>query len=254
MQTLAGPEIELTDGSELTVTVGVVRLHPVVAFVKVKVTFPEDNPVITPELVTVARALLLLIHVPPVVGVSVAVLPTQTEAGAVTIGNELIVTGEVLLLHPVVLLVKVKVTFPGDTPVITPAFVTVALAELLLVHVPPVVGERVAVLPTQTETGEVIAGEATTVTEGVVRLHPVVVLVKEKVTFPADTPVIKPAFVTIAIAVLLLVHAPPVVGERVAVLPTQTEEGEVTTGKTLTVIEVDVAAPEQPFPSVTVTE
>jgi hypothetical protein len=38
-------------------------------------------------LVTVAIALLLLVHVPPVVGLRVAVLPTHTAAGAVTVGS-----------------------------------------------------------------------------------------------------------------------------------------------------------------------
>jgi hypothetical protein len=69
--------------------------------VNVNVTEPADTPVITPALVTVATAGLLLIHVPPLVGDNVAVLPTHTFAGAVTTGNAFTVTDEVVLLHPV---------------------------------------------------------------------------------------------------------------------------------------------------------
>ena len=55
----------------------------------------------------------------------------------------------------------------------TPALVTVAIAGLLLTHVPPVVGDNVAVLPTHTVAGAVTTGKAFTVTEEVVLLHPV---------------------------------------------------------------------------------
>jgi hypothetical protein len=60
--------------------------------------------------------------------------------------------------------VNVNVTEPADTPVITPALVTVATAGLLLVHVPPLVGDNVAVLPTHTDAGAVTTGKAFTVT------------------------------------------------------------------------------------------
>ena len=127
----------------------------------------------TPALVTVAIAGLLLTHVPPFVGDNVAVLPTQTVAGAVTTGKAFTVTEEVVLLHPVAVAVKVKVTDPGATPVMTPALVTVAIAGLLLTHVPPVGGDDVAVPPTHTDAGAVTTGKAFTVTEEVVLLHPV---------------------------------------------------------------------------------
>ena len=140
---------------------------------KVNVTEPAATPVITPALVTVAIAVLLLVHVPPDVGDKVAVLPTHTAAGAVTVGRALTVTEEVVLAHPVVPSVNVNVTDPAATPVITPAFVTVAIAVLLLVHVPPDVGDKVAVLPTHTVAGAVTVGFALTVTDEVALLHPV---------------------------------------------------------------------------------
>ena len=54
-------------------------VHPVAVSVKVKVTVPALMPDTTPVFVTVATAVLLLIHVPPVVGVTVAELPTHTS-------------------------------------------------------------------------------------------------------------------------------------------------------------------------------
>ena len=69
----------------------------------------------------------------------------------------------VVLVHPVVPSVNVNVTDPADTPVITPAFVTVAIDVLLLIHVPPVVGDNVAVLPAHTVAGAVTVGLGLTV-------------------------------------------------------------------------------------------
>jgi hypothetical protein len=54
-------------------------VQPVTVSVKVKVTVPALMPDTTPVFVTVATAVLLLIHVPPVVGVTVAELPTHTS-------------------------------------------------------------------------------------------------------------------------------------------------------------------------------
>jgi hypothetical protein len=51
--------------------------------------------------------------------------------------------------QPVAVNVKVKVAVPGATPVTTPPFVTVATAGLLLVHVPPVLGDNVVLFPIQ---------------------------------------------------------------------------------------------------------
>ena len=69
----------------------------------------------------------------------------------------------VVLLQPVVPSVKVKVTLPAETPVTTPALVTVAMAGLLLTHVPPAAGVTLVVKPTHTEAGAVTIGRALTV-------------------------------------------------------------------------------------------
>ena len=115
---------------------------------------------------------------------------------------------------------------------------------MLLVHVPPVVGDKVIVEPIQTCEPAVTTGLAFIVTELVVALHPVVVLVKVNAAVPAVTPVTTPALVTVAFA-LLLVHVPPVVGVKVIVEPIQTCEPAVTTGKAFTVTVV-LALAEQP--------
>ena len=70
---------------------------------------------------------------------------------------------EVVALQPVIELVKVNVAVPADNPVTTPAFVTEANDGLLLIQVPPVVGDKVIVLPTFTETGAETTGMALTV-------------------------------------------------------------------------------------------
>ena len=60
-----------------------------------------------------------------------------------TVGVEVTVTEEVVLLQPVAVSVKVNVTIPPVRPVTTPALVTEkAMAPLLLIQVPPVVGVR----------------------------------------------------------------------------------------------------------------
>ena len=82
----------------VTVTDEVVALQPVVVLVKVKVTLPDPTPVITPPLVTVATEVLLLVQVPPDVGVSWPVLPAQSDVGAVTEGLALTVISPERLL------------------------------------------------------------------------------------------------------------------------------------------------------------
>ena len=68
---------------------------------------------------------------------------------------------------------KVNVTLPAATPVTNPALVTVALVGSLLVQEPPVVGDSVIVLPTQTDDPALTTGKELTVTDEVVLLQPV---------------------------------------------------------------------------------
>ena len=69
------------------------------------------------------------------------------------------VTVEVVALQPVIELVNMKVAVPADIPVTTPALVTEAINGLLLIQVPPVLGDKVIVLPTATETGAETTGK-----------------------------------------------------------------------------------------------
>jgi hypothetical protein len=126
--------------------------HPVVALVNVILAVPPVTPVTTPPLLIVATAGLELIQVPLVVGVKLVAAPIQTVAGdgTVIIGNALTVIEAVVLLQVVVVFVNVKVEVPANNPVTTPALVTEAIVGLLLIQVPPDVGDNVMVLPTQT--------------------------------------------------------------------------------------------------------
>lgn len=135
----------------LIVVVGL-ETQPVDVCVNVKVAEPEDCPVTTPALVTVAIVALLDVQVPPVVGDNVVVLPVQMVVGPVTVTVGLpltVMADEALETQPVVELVKVKVALPAATPVTMPALLMVATAVLLDVQVPPLAGERELVAPAQ---------------------------------------------------------------------------------------------------------
>lgn len=100
--------------------------HPVVLLVNVNTTVPAAIPVTNPEFVTIATEGLLLIHVPPVVGVTVAEEPSQTPEAPPKTGKAFTVTLPVVAEQPVVASVNVNVAEPDETPVTIPALVTVA--------------------------------------------------------------------------------------------------------------------------------
>ena len=102
---LADPEVCASEPFEqsFTVTISVVALQPVVASVKVKVAVPAEIPVTTPAPVTSATLLLLLIQVPPVVGLNVVVSPALISVRPVmeTDGSALISTSVIAIpVHP----------------------------------------------------------------------------------------------------------------------------------------------------------
>ena len=252
MQILLAPT-RVATGAAFTVTAEVgADTQPVTELVKVKVAVPAVTPVTTPALLTVATAALLLAQVPPVVGDKLVVLPTQIALAPVilTTGGAFTVTADVGAEAQPAALVKIKVAPPAPTPVTTPALVTVATAALLLAQVPPVVGDKVVVPPTQIVLLPVrlAAGMALTVMEGVAaETQPVAVLVKVKVADPAATPVTTPAALTVATAGLLLVQVPPLVGETPLMAPTQIllVPVIVATGEAFTVT-AEVGAETQP--------
>jgi hypothetical protein len=247
------PVMEVTGLAFIVIAAVGFDTQPVVVLVNVNVAVPPTIPVTTPALVTVATAVLLLTHVPPVAGDNVVVEPSQMVDAPVMLTVGLATTVIALVAfdtQPVAVLVKVKVAEPAAIPVTKPTFVTVAIAELLLTHVPPVVGDNVVVDPTQMDEAPVMltVGFALTVTALVgFEAQPVDVLVKVNVALPAATPVTTPALVTVAIAVLLLTHVPPVVGESVVVVPTHIVVAPVmlTVGLAI-MVTADVAFDTQP--------
>jgi hypothetical protein len=94
MQIDCGPDT-LTRGLPITVSgVEALDTHPVAVAVKVNVVVPADMAVITPDKLIWATELLLLTHVPPVVGDMVVLVPIHAVDGPVKaiVGLALIVT------------------------------------------------------------------------------------------------------------------------------------------------------------------
>jgi hypothetical protein len=219
----------------------------------VNVTEPADTAVTTPALSTVARAGLLLTQVPPEVGDRFVVSPTQITLSPVipTTGSGSTVTETVLALQfGNAFLVNVKYTVPPDNAVTTPLLVTVAMVLLLLAQVPPEVGVKLVVAPTQIVVAPVTftTGKALIVTMEVASdTQPVVEFVKVKVAVPTAIPVTTPSFATVAMAGSLLAQVPPEVGDKVVVDPMQIllEPVILTTGNGFTVTG-EVAAETHP--------
>jgi hypothetical protein len=102
------------------------------------VTLPAEIPDTTPELLTVAKEVLLLLHVPPEdVLLNGMVCPVHRMLfPTILAGNELTVTGVVTAQPPGI--AYVIVADPEENPETTPVFTsTIATSVLLLLHVPP---------------------------------------------------------------------------------------------------------------------
>jgi len=101
---------------------------------------PPATPVTIPELEpTVASAVLLLVHVPPVVAsLNVVVANGQRTIVPVIAAGSGLTVSVVVVKHPVGAVYVIITVVPPVTPVTIPDDEpTVALAVLLLVHVPP---------------------------------------------------------------------------------------------------------------------
>jgi hypothetical protein len=178
---------------------------------------------------------LLLDHVKPVPPVKLTVVePTHTCEGPATAGIGFTVIVDEVLEQPVAVLVKINDVEPTASPVTTPLGEIVAIVEIPPVQEPPVEGVKLILAPLQTCVGPPKTGRALITTAEVVSEHPEDVSKNLNVTLPGlagVTGVIIPDVLpTVAIFVAKDVHVPPVVGERVPVLPTQTEAGEVRIG------------------------
>lgn len=184
----------LTVGFAVTVILNVL-VQPLAVSVNVSTTVFALTPVTIPALVTVATPGDAEDQVPPELGVTVVKLPIHIlDDAAKTVGLGFTVIFPVVEEQPVDVDVNVKFALPCAIPVITPAFVMVAIAVLELVQVPPVVGEIVVVLPTQIVGGDAVTvGLGTTVTGAVgAEEQPVLVCVHTKVTTPGVRPVTTP--------------------------------------------------------------
>lgn len=192
-----------TAGISAMLSVEVVLEQPVAVLVKVKLAVPNETPVIKPVAGSMVAAVgLLLIQVPPVVGLATIVTPILNVAdGKLTVGGALTVTDDVVLLHPDKVSVKVKVALPAAIPVTTPASVTVATVLSLLTQVPPAAGVKLIISPTQTCDPAVTTGSGLTVT---VDLSVIVTLQDE------DTIVANTLKVVVAAGLMENVMSPPV--------------------------------------------
>jgi len=209
------------------------ELHPVADSINVNVATPALNPVTVPLAMTLAILLSLLIQAPPNEGCRFVVSPMHISSSPVTlmVGGALTMRSTFVdAEHPVVAFVNVNKTVPAAIPVAIPLFVMVAIAPLLLVQDPPVDGLKVVLSPIQIDEDPryvTVGGASTTISSVGAELHPLA-FSNTKVALPGDTAVTIPALVTVAIAELLLVHIPPVPGEREDVSPTQILPGPVT--------------------------
>jgi len=190
------------------------------------VAVPGATPVTTPAVVTVATAGLLLIHVT----VLLLALAGNTVAMSVSLPPTPIEVVDLFKVMPVGLInttvttqvadnplkvVPVMVAVPADTPVTTPAVVTVATPGALLTQVTvlfnALAGVMVAVNVVDSLTlmvvdeGDMLIPVGTTLVTVIddVAVKPFTV-VAVMVAVPADTPVTSPVALTLATAGLLL--------------------------------------------------
>ena len=143
----------------------------IVAVLVVATTWPVTTPVLT---VTVAIAVLLLLHVPPPASLNVVVSPEQTvRLPKMAVGSGSTVTTAVIK-QPVDDNVYVIVVVPTVPPFTIPVADPIVALVLLLVHVPPPVASlNVVVSPKHTLRSPSIAvGTGFTVTTAVA-LQPV---------------------------------------------------------------------------------
>ena len=115
--------------------------QPVVASVNINFATPAVKPVTVPALFTLATKGAVDAHVPPVVGdkVVVPLIHIESFPEILAVGFNFTST-EMVLLQPVAVSEYVSIDDPVETPVTTPALVTVATAGEPDVHVPPVAG------------------------------------------------------------------------------------------------------------------
>ena len=213
IQIEVGP-IKLMGGSSLTVNgADCAEEHPVTLLVKMNLADPALTAVITPLSCIVATDSFVLAQVPPELGVIFENSPIQSSVS----DNPPIGGGPYTAMvidssetQPFVDSTKVKVALPTEFPVTTPELFTLATELLLLIQIPPEVGDNVVVVLTQISDGprRVTTGFSTTVI-GVESsfVHPALEI-KEIVVFPPLTPVITPVELIVAMDTFEEDHVP----------------------------------------------
>lgn len=218
--------------------------QPVEDWVYTKVALPGLIPMTRPALLTVAMVGFKLDQLPLTVGDNEVLAPSQIVEGPIIVAAGLLFTVMVVEatdVHPVELSVNTKVAVPGATPVTMPLWLMVAILGLLLTQLPPLDGSKAVEVPTQIFAGPFneIEGLPFTVTCKLVPEAQPFAAVKVSIDNPLDTPVITPALVIVATAVLLLVQEPPVAGNTFVVVPAQMVDGPLnctgTPGLTVTI-------------------
>jgi hypothetical protein len=134
---------------------------------------PSAIPVTTPFASTVALAVLLLLHMPPEVTLArVVTAPIQTDDAPVIAGTEPTVI--LVVVKQPVPEVKVMVAAPALTPFRTPEpEIDATDALLLLQDTPDALFVSVAIEPTHTNDGPLIAGGVGLTVNRIVRAQPV---------------------------------------------------------------------------------
>ena len=122
------------------------ELHPVAVSSNTNDTEPTPVPVTTPLLVMVAIAGLLLVQIPPEVGIKLVVPLIQISLSPLRAVMGLLFTMiEIEPFEdgqPVLALVKLKLVIPDAIAITIPLLVTVAIEEFALVHTPPLEGSK----------------------------------------------------------------------------------------------------------------
>ena len=225
---------------------------------------PATRPALTTVPLTVATAMLLLLQVPSAAPTgttdSVAVAPVAMDAGE----SRMPVSSGAVTVSVVLIPLQVMVANPATFPDMTVDPFSVAMAVLLLLHVPSPAdagtGDKVAVPPVVTDVGD----RFSPVKLGATTVSVVLTVPQVMVTTPAALPAVTIVPLMVANEMLLLVQVPSTAlegtGESVAVPPVEMDEGErfspvkfaaVTVSTALMPLQVMVTVPAKP-PAMTV--
>jgi hypothetical protein len=135
---------------------------------------------------------------------------------------------EDVMLHPLALLTNVKYAVPIECPVTTPPCVIVATPVLLELHIPPLTGVKVVLLPTHIlfDPVNTIIGLGFTVIYWVVSdLHPVAEDTNTNLARPADNPITCPELLIDAIELFTDIQLPGPFDVNCVVDPIHIESG-----------------------------